>query len=473
MTEPEVTQYISDQTAVGSSLTSAEISALDALVVGLKNDGIWSKLLHVSCFRGTNLAGKLLKLKHTVGEGLSWTTVGSWATSSYWTGQGITNGTSTTEYLTSGFVPAAEGLSETNFSGGFFQINTTLNFATTSSSFWGPLAPSVNGPQLGSKGSGTAVNYTVTSPPGIQALSLIAGATRVLDGFSRAKKDVNLNSTASATMALECALFAGYAGTAVNRVGLGRIGFNFFGSTLTYAEMQQLASRINTFLVAIGAFVGWAGSFAAIGDSIAFGNGLASATFQTQRWPYLVSQVLGRAEGNLGLNSGFLSYDFTSSPYTRSGINRYTDLALFTPAIVAMSLGLNDCRTKDTTVGGWDPALVAICQANTETIITYLKSTLGLSNRHIAIMGIPYWNDAHYDATRVGGWIAGQQAAVAAAGGTFVDIWTAMVDNGGDALLAGDLLHPNAAGHQVIANAVLAAISADVFPASQMMMVNP
>lgn len=458
VTDPDVGQHVADQIAAGSNLTVTEQAAMNALVLGLKSDGIWTKLKHVSCFRGTNLTGKLLKLKYTVSEGLSWTKQGAWTTSSYWSGQGLNNGSSTTEYLTSGFFPSAEGLSETNFSGGFFQIDTTLNFATTSSSFWGPLAPSLNAPQLGSKGSGTGSNYTITAPPGMQALSLLSSDTRVIEGFNKCKKDTNQNSATSAMMAFECALFAGYAGTAVNRVGLGRIGFNFFGSTLTYAEMQQLANRVNTFLIAVGAFAGWAGSFAAIGDSITFGNGLGT-TFTTQRWSYLVSQSLGRTEANLGINSGFLSYDFTTTPFTRSGLLRYTDLAYYTPAVVAMSLGLNDCRTKDNSVGTWDPTLVAVCQASTQTIIGYMKSTLGLSDGKVIIMGIPYWNDAHYDATKVGGWIAGQQAAVAASGGTFVDIRAAMLANGGDALLGGDGLHPNATGHQVIAAAVEAAIS--------------
>ena len=50
------------------------------------------------------------------------------------------------------------------------------------------------------------------------------------------------------------------------------------------------------------------------------------------------------------------------------------------------------------------------------------------------------------------------QAAAADYGFVYVDVFTYMQNNGGTSLLSSDKIHPTDAGHQVIANAVLATI---------------
>ena len=138
---------------------------------------------------------------------------------------------------------------------------------------------------------------------------------------------------------------------------------------------------------------------------------------------------------------------------------RVTDPYL--PAYVLILYGLNDLRLND----------VAITSANFENDLGEVVDGLvaaGVAADNIVIGSPPYMTPANY-ADGAPLWNAGTTikhvayvascAAVAAAKSTrYIDVYQYMLDNGDDALIGGDGIHPNDAGHAAIAAAFLSVL---------------
>lgn len=461
LTEPELGHHLVDHAAVGSNLTVYEIAAANQCIRGLKRDGLWTKLLRVDLFLGSNLAGKLLALKRGTGDTASWTKVGAWTNAAYWTGHGIGNGTSLTEYLRSGFVPSSEGLSVTDMSAGLFFLDDTRNRTSAdNSNFYSPwhisapagLATCCIGNDQGTGGpSNTSVGAL---GPSMQCMSLTSGTIQNTYGYMRQKKDGSTQNTVASPVE-EMLLFAGCYGSLPNpRVGNGRVGFHFIGHALTYAEMQTLTKHVTTMQITLGAFVGYDQGVVVFGDSIGQGQGVTAP----QRWSRQVAAHYGLPECNLAIPSGRLATDVTTTGFVRSGLNRYTDMAFYNPRKVYLALGTNDAHLGDLSTNG-DPVKIAAYKAALVTVIQYCQTTLGVNNtisNNLFVLGLPWWGPTITNDTKRSAYIVAQQQACTEQGAIFIDIYGPMLAGGGDTLTQ-DHLHPTAAGHTCMATAIIAA----------------
>ncbi|MDF5715377.1 MAG: SGNH/GDSL hydrolase family protein [Rhizonema sp. NSF051] len=190
------------------------------------------------------------------------------------------------------------------------------------------------------------------------------------------------------------------------------------------------------------------------GDSITVGYGVDPSL----RWSKLVANALGAVEDDQGI-SGTLLQDAANTPYGNSGYLRYQSAILnHYPDYLFILYGINDLRFNDAS------ASVTVFQSELSTIVS-AAITSGVKPGNITIGNPPYVNSAAYSAGSPfnAGSLAKQQQYSAATssvahslGTKWADVYTAMQLGGGDSLVF-DTLHPNAAGHQIIANALLAA----------------
>ncbi len=104
--DADTTDYINRITAVGGTISSNSISAINQFVKGCKADDIWNSLLDVGVFAGNNLAAALVKLKYP-SEVQNALTNFNFVPSDYLEATGLNPGISnSSKYLNTGFNPS-------------------------------------------------------------------------------------------------------------------------------------------------------------------------------------------------------------------------------------------------------------------------------------------------------------------------------------------------------------------------------
>jgi len=102
-------------------------------------------------------------------------------------------------------------------------------------------------------------------------------------------------------------------------------------------------------------------------------------------------------------------------------------------------------------------------QNDLSEVVDLLVNLGGISPQNIVIGSPPYQDGTlaspldGYTQAKLESYVAAAAAVASAKGTKYADIYQAMVDNGGSSLMNGNV-HPNNAGHQVIANAFLAVL---------------
>jgi len=209
-----------------------------------------------------------------------------------------------------------------------------------------------------------------------------------------------------------------------------------------------------------------ADTMVAFGDSITVGSG---ATYASNRWADIVAASKRYYLRNSGL-SGTVLQDTIQNTVTSIGANAAgcgrgtydVRVTAYHPGHVVILYGLNDLRLND--VAFTD----ALFQNDLGEIIDAIVAD-GTPAANIVIGSPPYIPEASYALNSP--WTGGTRikhasytaacAAVAAAKGTkYADVYQYMTDNGGDALIGADNLHPNDNGHAAIATCILAAMNA-------------
>ena len=188
------------------------------------------------------------------------------------------------------------------------------------------------------------------------------------------------------------------------------------------------------------------------GDSITVGYGVDPSL----RWSKLVANALGAVEDDEGM-SGTLLQDASNTPYGNAGYSRYQSAIINRdPDYLFILYGINDLRFNDASVTVFQTELTKIVQDSIAS---------GIKPGNITIGNPPYIDSAAYTSSAPfnAGSLAKQEQyseathAVAHQLGTkWADVFGAMQSHGKDSLVF-DSLHPDAAGHQVIANALLSA----------------
>lgn len=200
--------------------------------------------------------------------------------------------------------------------------------------------------------------------------------------------------------------------------------------------------------------------FVAFGDSTCS----SSASDAAHRWPNIVAAAQGWTLTNSGADGTVLQNTVQNTVATigaaanNNGRDTYDNRILdYAPDTVAILYGLNDLRLND----------VAFSAAEFETDLTAVINAViatGTHADHIYVGSPPYIPAASYaayapwdggSAVKHAQYVAACAAAAAATGATYIDVYQWMIDNGGDALIAVDGIHPNDAGHAAIAAAFL------------------
>jgi lysophospholipase L1-like esterase len=194
------------------------------------------------------------------------------------------------------------------------------------------------------------------------------------------------------------------------------------------------------------------------GDSIGFGYGIS---VPANKWANLVCASKGWTNF---YNSSIGSTSVQNTPQTGGTIiggaaanNGYdtvmTRVLIYKPNWAFIEYGVNDYfNAKDTT--HYPLYSLGNMASQYQTMVARIIANGTLANQ-VVLMTLPYLYNGD-----TGGNVynAAIQNIATLYGTKFVDIKTAMANNGGDTLLQADHVHPNEAGEVVIANTVLAAI---------------
>lgn len=195
-------------------------------------------------------------------------------------------------------------------------------------------------------------------------------------------------------------------------------------------------------------------SIATFGDSITQGTG---ASVAANRWANLVATSRNALLSNQGI-SGTVTQNTnlttTGLPQTNNGRDRYISALLGANSVdeVYLLYGVNDSYLKAVN----QPSLnVTEFSNDYQEIISGLLAA-GIPATKITIGTPPYYTIVSNQASQEEHATAVRALAVAN-GIKFADVRQAMIDSGWGSLNSGDNLHPNDAGHAVIANSMLSA----------------
>jgi lysophospholipase L1-like esterase len=182
------------------------------------------------------------------------------------------------------------------------------------------------------------------------------------------------------------------------------------------------------------------------GDSITRGSQTSDPV--TKRWPYLLCANKGKVELNHGNDGQALC---RTTGYQSTIEKEY----VYTPSTkIFIAYGVNDAFANNSFPGSWTTTEFL---ANLESIILYLIYKKNWLITEIVLVSCTYATNATLLA-RLPNYNAVIQSLAIKYGIQYCDVYTYMMNNGGASLLA-DGTHPNDAGHQVIANYMIANVS--------------
>lgn len=240
----------------------------------------------------------------------------------------------------------------------------------------------------------------------------------------------------------------------------------FVGALAALAVYNTPISPFQVYQItsALGVTPAYAGYVVGFGDSITRG---VSASDAAHQWLNIVAAAKNWQLVNSGTDGTVLQNSVQNAVATigaaaaNNGRDTYVErVTAHGPISVLILYGLNDLRLND---AGFS---VANFQNDLGEVIDGIVAA-GTRAADIVIGSPPYIPAAVY--TMYAPWDGGTAlkhaahvaaaAAVASSKGTkYIDVYQWMADNGGNALISGDGIHPNDAGHAAIANAFLSVL---------------
>ena len=203
----------------------------------------------------------------------------------------------------------------------------------------------------------------------------------------------------------------------------------------------------------------------AFGDSVTAGSGASDAD---HRWPNIVAYTRAWDLVNSGDGSTVTQNTVQNTVATigaaadDNGRDTYAArVTAYSPDKVLILYGLNDLRLNDVafTTALYQNDLGEIVDGLTGAGIAADDIVIGspsyIPAASYALFG-PDWNGG--SAADHAAHVAAAAAVATAKGTRYIDVYQWMADNGGDALISGDNIHPNDAGHAQIAAAFLSVI---------------
>jgi lysophospholipase L1-like esterase len=429
----ETLDYEARVIAAGSSIDAFVLEAYDRLVVTGKRDGWFALQKLILPFCGSSLAVALAQAINTDGV----TTAGTNFVPGNYTQEGGLVGTGT-QFVSTGVIPTALGLSSSNLSfccvaaGGFSNVANIIGSTPAgadSKPVWSP-GDSYGLTRYDGNTYGRAADTTVRA---ITWSGRVGGLVACADGSiqssgSSTPTSVNLNA--------EILLLRGHAPDNNPYTTTGTLHFFSVGSALTDAQALSLNRAAMDFVNAVRPQP-CSAALNVVGDSNGFGLG-ANAT----RWSVLLSRRLGLREVN-GSMPGRRTSD------TVAIIPRLVDIqvnAVNRPSasVVILATGTNDMILTDATTNG-NATVITNYQTNIGNVATAVLAT----GRRVVILGVPYCSSVN--STKNTAYSNAGIAAARTAGVDYADAYYLFSDIASPSTtLQGDGVHFSTLGHQMI-----------------------
>lgn len=435
----EAGQYRDRLVLAGDFIEGPALSSLDQLITTLKTAGVWTLLDEAYVFWGHTAAGQAVKLKYASGNASSLDlhnfVDADCADPTLGFGPGATN---TTKYALTGYVPSAYSRTYQDFIFGaspLGKITESGNGMLLSDQHTTDVFQLIMGPDLLGNYSSVVTSGTVNCP-GLWSIGFgSGGAVRIRQDDADYYNATTTSQTYDHEMGLWRASFNSSTGFAQ-----GRMGFAFMGGGMTDAQQRALGKAVRDFETAVGRRSS-APRLVSFGDSTTAGVGATNAF--AGRWSAQVAASLGLVDHNIGVPGSFL-VPVVHAP--ADGFNRYLDIARISHiGKVAIMYGTNDAGSAYSSTFGteYDAMLAGLIAA-------------GVPAGDIIVCSMVWSSDSGRSDANQSQFAAAAQAAAAAHGCPFVDVYAAVKAAGGGVL--SDTIHPNDSGYTLIANTILAAL---------------
>lgn len=431
--DDDVQSWVGSIIDAGGTVSGHTAAALDQFVKRGRAEGWYTLLDEVWPFAGNQMTAALQKLKYDSQAAL--VNVGV-PTTSYAEQKGIACVTSN-QYLTTGYNPVTAGRSVNDISicgvilkpgvyagTGGYTIGTIGSSATDTPLRFDTLGAGLVSPLAG--------NGNTSWQPKVLGASYGSGTTHhgaiYGNSFYHSPGTAHSGDINSELEVFRCRRFS----TLYYKADL--IGIFCVGAYLTATQLKAMQIAMMEFERAIGRENMPVNPIVLMGDSITAGQG---STY-TERWAAQIHRKKIGPVINLGSNANSL------------GETVATDVARTKPKLVISALGTND-NGIDTT-GTGDATLINAANAKLDAIIADLVT----SQSGMIICSAFYRSDK--TETQCRAWAASFAEAARTGGCWFVDMDRIFREHPSVGSLMNDAIHPNQAGHDLIANAIAGAI---------------
>ncbi len=425
--DPAATAYFADVATAGGALTDADKAGWNTFFTTLRTAGLLAKVKELWVPTSDTLAGKLVKALYLGGN--SSCTANNVVLGDFDDVFGVT-GNGSNKWIGTVTVPNTYGITAADGSLGVYICSgwTGVNLGN-GSTYHGYDGDHVNFGAVAGLGKDERLHTAATDGANLKSYH---------GKFKRNTVAKGSGGTSSAYDVLRHGGSGFYSEAQVSGC--------FIGTSLTESDVEILSDAFDA-LIGSRCFANQTNTAAFLGDSITAGE----LSPHTDNWSSIVSTAIGMTEGNAGISGSFLqeigSYAAGgASTGRRRGLR---NVATKKPKRVYVNYGVNDLLSVNASYTASD------YQTQLIELLTIIKTTCGLSYQDI-IVGSPSYLTGS-DPTEHAAYVAATIAAASAVGCKYAAVWEAMNSGGGNSLLS-DGVHPTAAGHIVIANAMLAAV---------------
>jgi lysophospholipase L1-like esterase len=454
----EVNTYVRNARLVGGVFQPYELHALDTFVTTLRQVDIWRKLEEVGIFLG-GFKSAFTKLKYRTDAG-AYCINNGFLPNDYVPKLGLQGGG--TKYISTKFRFSNTLIKPTNISVGAFTTSTDGNAvgAVMGNNY---VNGSNNGLYVGYTNafaqlpvSQTGLRITQgSSGPGLVSFTGTTTGSFTYMGSQQYGSNIAPSGTALASL-LNIFYFSFSSTTAYYQ---GSISGYYIGTYLTASEISTLSTAFSTLNNTLGRIPYIKNIYC--GDSI---TGGLKASDPLKRWAVVANSsfnnggtaIISGMQGTLLQNSVNVQDNFHDTYQARA-------LSYLNPeaSTVWILYGMNDMLYNDVSLSSTQFA------TQLSDVLTGLIAG-GVPAANIRVGTIPYIKSAGYTSgtapyntgsnTKHLDYNSKIQTTVASFSGVkFADVYTYMLNNGGDSLISSDNIHPNDSGHAAIATAMCAA----------------
>ncbi len=427
--------------AAGGSISATHLTAVKAFVKTGYKDRWWFAIVDCCLFLGADLTSALVKIVAAPGAGTSYVNHNC-VSGDYGATTGVSVSGNSTKYLSTGVIPADQGLGKTNIS---------MLFGSTgvpnAASVWGcdetdPGNTScVSGNPLSSQGNrGQSMDWSQSYTMGNSYMpTQVIGAQDGIRTF-----DQSGGNASDGTFVTEIEMFRVTKFAVRYIANTANAGFFAIGRMMTERQLRSMS--------AAAIRLHWAARtgtpatrYVYMGDSITHGQGV---TDPNNTYPFLVNAARSVTSTT---NTGIPGTDMGLDGNGLAGQHRYRGTETLPITKFFCMLGSNDVGNEDHTTDG-DPVAIANYRSYLVTMANVLKG----QGAQVIILSIPW--TTRVNQTKCLAWVDGALGAASDAGVIGIDTCRPMIDSGDPGQYLGDTVHLNIAGHAKVADLILAVI---------------